>query len=247
MSEPLPILRFAWFTYQDPRGDSLPGLGRVWDRFPRFAPDAIDDRDPPRRRFDTVEQGMAELAAEVVPGKRSSTTMYQFAEGKGRDRPILLSVDVTAACDRHRVEVDGGSGAGEREVYPQFPSEYGGSVKPPLLDEAEGWVGGEPWAAFDVEDLSDLPADGDDEIEGPPDTSPTGVRFEMSYSTPGHLVNDILGLVEDLAGWFGWVIVDEQADTDRAAHLDDVRASWTEASAWAHRVAAPPNEPRPGL
>lgn len=135
----LPTLRCQWLTYQDPRGGSLPGFGRVWDRFPRFAPDTIDDRDPPRRRYDSVEAGMLELAGELEPGSRAATTMYRFEPGtKGRDRPIEMSFDVTAALDYHYVERGAGPD-GEDLVYPQWPSEVRGSLQPVLLAERAAW------------------------------------------------------------------------------------------------------------
>lgn len=135
----LPVLFVEWLTYQDPRGASLPGFGRAWDRFPRFAPDTVDDRDPPRRRYDSVETAMLELACQVERGVRASTTMYRFEPGtKGRDRPIEMSMDVRAACEYHRVE-HGAGPAGADEVYPQLPSVVRGSVTPALLPEPAAW------------------------------------------------------------------------------------------------------------
>jgi hypothetical protein len=132
-----PVIKVVWLTYQDPRGDSLKGFGRVWDQFPRFAPDVVDDRDPPRARYDSVEQAMGELAESLVPGRLSSTWMYRFEPGsKGRDRPIELSVAVGASCRRHRIELAAGE-RGEDLVYPQFPAEISALVKPPMLAEAE--------------------------------------------------------------------------------------------------------------
>ena len=137
--EGLPILSCEWLTYQDPRGASLAGFGSVWDQFPRFAPDTIDYRDPPRRRYDSVEAAMVELAGEVKPGAHTSTDMYRFRPGsKGRDRPIEMYFSVSARLDYRRVE-HGAGPAGEDEVYPQFPSEVGGSIEPALLTEAAAW------------------------------------------------------------------------------------------------------------
>ena len=82
---------------------------------------------------------MVELAGEVRPGRRASTTMYRFETGtKGRDRPIEMSISVEAALDYRRVEPGAGP-SGEDEIYPQFPSEVRGSIEPALLAEPTAW------------------------------------------------------------------------------------------------------------
>lgn len=82
---------------------------------------------------------MVELAGEVKPGARASTTMYRFKpDTMGRGRPIEMSFDVDAALDYRRVERGVGP-VGEDEVYPQFPSRVRGSLKPALLTEPAAW------------------------------------------------------------------------------------------------------------
>jgi hypothetical protein len=131
------MLGIQWLTYQDPRGDALPAFGRVWDQFPQFAPDLVDDRDPPRSKFESVEAAMVEFAHLVQPGERAWTTMYRYEPGsKGRDRPTELTVQVKPACDYHRIESGTGS-AGDVVVYPQYPTRLSALVKPPLLSDAE--------------------------------------------------------------------------------------------------------------
>jgi len=94
-------------------------------------------------------------------------------------------------------------------------------------------IGGDPWAAFLVEDVSDLDPD-DLFVEGTPDELVlSGVRLEISYSTPVPIVHAVFELAAAFAQRFGLVVVDDQADTVEPVEMDQLRASWDEASAFA--------------
>lgn len=99
--------------------------------------------------------------------------------------------------------------------------------------EAVTAVGGNPWAAFLVEDVSDLEPEDLAVEDGPDDLVWAGVRLEISYSTPVTIVVAIFELAAAFAQRFGLVMVDEQTETVEAVEIDELRTSWDEASAFA--------------
>lgn len=100
--------------------------------------------------------------------------------------------------------------------------------------EAVTSIGGAPWAAFLVEDISDLDPD-DRTVEGAPDDIElSGVRVEVSYSTPDPIVHAVFELAAAFAERFALIMVDEQSETVSPVDVDQLRASWTEARTIAH-------------
>lgn len=97
--------------------------------------------------------------------------------------------------------------------------------------EAVTAIGGAPWAAFLVEDISDLDPD-DRTVEGAPENlRQSGVRLEISYSAPEPVVTELFSLAATFAEQFDLVVTDEQADAPRPVSADELRASWIEAEA----------------
>jgi len=99
--------------------------------------------------------------------------------------------------------------------------------------EALTAIGGDPWAAFIVEDVSDLDPDDLTIESAPDDLAMSGVWLEISYSTPEPIVHEVFELAEAFAQHVGLVVVDEQADDVEPVEMDQLRASWSEASALA--------------
>ncbi len=99
--------------------------------------------------------------------------------------------------------------------------------------EAVTLIGGEPWAAFLVEDVSDL--DPEDLVidDGPDNLAISGVRLEMSYSTPEPIAHAVFELAAAFADRFGLGVLDEQSDTATPVGAHQLRVSWTEAQAMA--------------
>lgn len=97
--------------------------------------------------------------------------------------------------------------------------------------EAVTAIGGDPWAAFVVDDVSDLDPDDRTVEDAPEGLVHSGVRLEISYSTPAPIVHAVFELAAAFAEHFGLVLVDEQAETVAAVDMDQLRASWDEASA----------------
>ena len=63
----------------------------MWDEFSRFAPHVIDDRDPPRRTFESVEAGGGTLWREGFQGG----VFYLLVSADGRILANPQNVDLS--------------------------------------------------------------------------------------------------------------------------------------------------------